>query len=45
MSIDIDFVRSIYLEKLQEAQRKGDKKAIAWIALMLSKIPDEGAGQ
>ena len=45
MSIDIDYVRSVYLEKLQEAQRKGDKKTIAWISIMLSKLPDGGAGQ
>ena len=46
MSVDVEYVRSVYLEKLQEAKRKGDKKTIAWIAVMLSKLPlkDEGAG-
>ena len=47
MSIDVEYVRSVYLEKLREAQRKGDKKTVAWIAIMLSKLPlkDEGADQ
>ena len=47
MSIDIDYVRSVYIDKLQEAKRKGDKKTVAWIAIMFSKLPlkDEGAGQ
>ena len=45
MSIDIEYVRSVYLRSFQEAQRKGDKKTAACIALTLSKLPDEGAGQ
>ena len=46
MSLDLEYVRSVYIQRLEDAKKRGDKKAIAWIAVMLSKLPlkDEGAG-